>query len=63
MQSIMNLLLQSYNQVISCGIKKILAFFVKLLQPSIVNCFKEVVSKHVGIFINYQTLDMNKWKI
>jgi hypothetical protein len=54
MQSIMNLLLQSCNQVINCGIKKVLVFFVKLLQPIIVNCCRQIASKHVGIFINCQ---------
>ncbi len=48
-----SLLFQSLNKVINYGIKKVLAVFARLLQPSVVNCFKQVIIEHVGIFVNY----------
>jgi hypothetical protein len=56
MHPIPSMMLQSPHEVVNCGIEHILAFFVRLLQPSIMNHFKQVTSMHVGIFFNGQDL-------
>jgi hypothetical protein len=49
MHPILSLLFQSPYEVINYGIEKILAFFARLLQSSIVYHFKQVTNSHVGV--------------